>query len=381
VYKCEVIEGGHRLQRLDEIQVARGLAIIGVLLVHATNTALTSLDSLSTLYPFYNFIYSLGKLGTPTFIMLSSFILFYTYFRRDLTPSLIGSFYKKRFKYILIPYVVFSLFYFFVKFEMYQFANWNEAFDRLTFLLTWGKAHPHLYFVIISVQFYILFPFLLLLFKKVAFVRKYALFIGIFVQVLWLYLNRQYFQVDFKGSVIFSYSAYYMLGAFVGVYYDDIKLKMQQTKFRDLLIGGIVFCFGISLCFYFGYNYLSKIQVWQSIVAYIPVLKPNNASELFWGSYTFFASLVVLLIANYIVRANGKIKTFFMQIGAVSFGIYLIHPYYLMLFREWFTGSSIGLFHLQQLFTFIGVFVLSYLTVYLAFRFIPGSWIAFGKKD
>ena len=52
------------------------------------------------------------KFGTPTFIFLSSLVLFYNYYDRPTTKKLIGGFYKKRLLYIIIPYTLFSVFYF-----------------------------------------------------------------------------------------------------------------------------------------------------------------------------------------------------------------------------------------------------------------------------
>ena len=207
-------------KNLKEIQIARAFAILAVLCVHGFSNAITNLDNSSMFYPVYNLLNSVGKLGTPTFIMLSSFILFYTYYQYPINKQFIWRFFKKRIKFILVPYMFFSLFYFLFKWfyiDEISYTSFSAVLEKLQFYLVYGKAHPHLYFVIISIQFYLFFPLMLWIIKKSHFVRKYAIIIGIFIQAIWIFMNRQYFQVEFKGSVALSYATFYFL-LFRGLY-------------------------------------------------------------------------------------------------------------------------------------------------------------------
>lgn len=196
-------------KRIDEITIARAIAIFGVFFVHCTSTAVTTLAHDSSMYRIYNFFSTFGRLGTPTFIMLSAFILFYSYYNREVNSTLIKNFYSKRLKFIVLPYLTFSLFYFLVKWNINGLGALSpqDLIERFVFLIKYGKAHPHLYFVIISIQFYILFPFLLLALKKIKWLRYLAIPIGIAVQVVWIYVNRHYLQVDYKGSVVLTEAA------------------------------------------------------------------------------------------------------------------------------------------------------------------------------
>lgn len=373
-------------KRLDEISIARAIAITGVLCVHGFSTAVTQLENSSIWYPIYNLLNIVGKLGTPTFILLSSFILFYTYFNRTIDLKLITNFYMKRLNFILIPFVFFSLFYMVTKWiliDTITYSSISAFWDKLQFYLLWGKAHPHLYFVIISVQFYILFPLLLWLMKKSIIIRKYSIPIGFIIQWVWIYVNRHYLQVDYKGSIVFSYASFYFVGAYLGIYYEDIKSKMANfIKYRDKVITFVSVGLGIMLATYVGYNYLVRIGVWGDVSSKLPNFITVNIFEVTWGLYTMFAAIFILMISNYIAKSHHEhMKRFLTNIGIMSFGIYLIHPFFLQIFREIFVSGDSLLFHFYQLLTFILVYVISYYLVYFTYRYIPFSWIIFGKSE
>jgi len=98
-------------ERISELQIVRALCIIAVITVHATSYATVQMTG-SSYFVVYNFLNIFMKYGTPTFIAMSAFVLFYNYNDRPLNKELLTSFYKKRLLYILLPYFMFSLFYF-----------------------------------------------------------------------------------------------------------------------------------------------------------------------------------------------------------------------------------------------------------------------------
>lgn len=366
---------------LDEIQLARTFAIIAVLFVHSSSSGVTNTPIDSNLFPIYNFLNIAGKLGTPTFIMLSSFVLFYNYYPRIIDWDLIKNFYKKRLKFILIPYVVFSAIYFVVKWYIYyDYPSISFALKKFLTLLALGKAHPHLYFVFISVQLYILFPLLLILFKKSTLLRRNAIWIGVFLQWLWVILNKNYFLIEMKGSISLSYLSFYFVGAFLGIYYFDIKEKLRQKSIRNKILIPLFIGYGALVTAYVGYMYLTRVGVYITISNYVPQLVNSYLAEFLWATHALFAGVVLFYVAHLANKAFGKrTKQVFMEIGATSFGIYLIHPLYLLFCREIYSSGPPLLFHGWQVITFILITTLSWLTVRLTYRYIPMYWIIFGK--
>lgn len=371
----------NKRKNLDEIQLARAFAILAVIVVHSSSSGVTYVEFDSILFPIYNFLNIAGKLGTPTFIMLSSFVLFYNYYPRKTTGSLVKRFYGKRLKFILIPYIVFSALYFIVKWYVYyDYPSIEFAIGRFFELLVLGKAHPHLYFVFISVQLYILFPLLLILFKKYSFLRKNALWIGILLQWTWVILNKNYFQITIKGSISLSYLSFYFVGAYMGIYYNEIKAKMNNRFYWNKIMISLFTGYGIMLVLYTGYMYLVRIGVSPFISVYLPNVVNNYIAEFTWATHALLAGLVLFYLAHLAnKRFNLRMKMIFMEIGATSFGIYLIHPLYLMIFRGIYSSGTPLLYHGWQLFTFILISLLSWFTVRFTFRYIPYYWVFFGK--
>ena len=359
-------------RRLDELDFARAFALFGVLAVHSSSTGVGGTPSDSFMYYVYNFFNVFGKLGTPTFIFLSSFVLFYTYYNKPLNSQLLKRFYGNRLTYILVPYLVFSIIYYVLKmFIAYGFSNLGEQFMEFLHLLSIGKAHTHLYFVYISVQFYLLFPLFLLLFKKVNWVRKWAIPIGIIVQWLWVYMNANYFHVTAKASISLSYMEYYFTGAFFGIYYEQILKWVRNWKKSVIVVGMILFGYGFVSSFYIFVIYFTRKK---------ELLFPNIIHEFIWSTNAFFASITIFFLSHLAKEIFGeRTKKVLTEIGAVSFGVYLIHPLFLFFLREMLPGNTPLLFHGWQVITYILMFAGSWAVVRFTYNYIPYSWIIFGK--
>lgn len=379
----DMLKNNIKRHSLDEIQIARAFAIIAVLAVHSSSTGVTSVPHDSMLFPIYNFFNIAGKLGTPTFIFLSSFILFYNYYPRETSWSFMKNFYIKRIKFILIPYLLFSAIYFAIKwYAYYDYPSLAAAALRFLELVSMGKAHPHLYFVFISVQFYLLFPLLLILFKKVSFVRKHAIWLGILLQWIWVILNKYYFGITIKGSISLSYLSFYFMGAYLGIYYNDIREKMRHTAYRVKRLVPIFIGYVTMVILYTGYMYLARTGAWQTISTKLPQLVNSYIAEFTWAFHALFAALVIFYCAHVAnKRFSPRLKTLFMEIGATSFGIYLIHPLFLLVARAIYSSGPPLLFHGWQIFTFFAISILSWAIVRLVYYYVPYEWVIFGKMD
>ena len=361
-------------KHLNEIQYARVLALMGVFAVHASSSGVAGSNPESLSFMIYNFFNMAGKIGTPVFIFLSSFILFYTYYHRELTVQLFQKFYKKRLLYILVPYVVFSAFYFWFKVYLNQnFADIPLLLEEFLIDLATGKAHYHLYFVFVSVQFYLMFPVLLYLFKKFAFIRRYAIPIGIIIQWAWVLLNSAYFQVPAKGSIALSYFMFYFFGAFLGVYYEKVAAWIANWRKVwpgiALIVGGYFYM----IYFYVGAYYDLRTDQWVG---------NNKWLEFGWSTHAFLAAAVIFIFVHFLETWNvPRIKKFMMEIGAVSFGMYLIHPFILMMLRMYISGGEPLVFHSWQLISLLITFFSSWLIVRLFYDFVPYCWIFFGQGN
>ncbi|MHA6533788.1 acyltransferase [Paenibacillus sp. BAC0078] len=366
--------------RLPQLDIYRALAILGVLHVHSSSFAAGEQALASPYYYWLNWINIFFKFGTPSFIFLSSFVLFYNYYSRPVTRSLIGSFYRRRLKYILLPYLLASIGYY----GLTLYANGQltlhpgENLSSFMGALFSGSAYAHLYFVYISIQFYLLFPLLLKLLQSSRVWVRWAIPLGLALQ--WGFVLWNKYQLHFieKGSLAISYLAYYLKGAWIAIHYERIKpwlikpwseLSDKHRRFTVLLIA-------VWLAAAFAH-----VQLWYKD-RHFGIWIDSLWYELLWNVHTMFSALVLLYAAFVIYRsAPRRIVVILTRLGELSFAIYLIHPLLLAVYREF--SIMIRTDSLLYVFWIYGGLLValggSWVITQFAFRRFRQSWIVFGS--
>ncbi|MGG6313318.1 acyltransferase [Paenibacillus macerans] len=323
-------------ERLPQLDIFRALAIFSVIQVHASSFAAAEQALNSPYYFFYNWMNIFFKIGTPSFIFLSSFVLFYNYYDQPISWKLVGKFYKKRLTFIILPYLLVSCMYFLVvALYRHDFINNSKLYElkSLGSALLTGTAYTHLYFVFISIQFYLLFPLFLWLFQSF---RKNNVLLGLILPVglalQWgfVFWNRYELLLPNKGSFALTYMAYYMMGAVVAIYFGKIKAWLT-TEWKTLsqpqkaLTAGL-WTSWLAIAFV-------HVQLWYSYRQGIRV--PDSFwFEFLWNVHSMLSALVLMKAAFYIHRKGSAfwIKSL-TRLGELSFGVYLFHPFVLLVYR------------------------------------------------
>lgn len=371
-------------EKIPELSIVRAIAIIGVLSVHSTSVAVSTGMIDSNMFFLYNFANIFLKFGTTTFIFLSSFVLFYNYYDRPLTGSLIASFYKRRLLYIIVPYVAFSLFYYFFKYFAYSYdLTFMEHVVKLGKQLREGTAHAHLYFVFISIQFYLMFPLFLFLFKKFPRLTKWLIVIGIVVQWSFFLINKHGHHwgfdtpVERRGSWSLSYFSYYFLGAYLGIYFYKFKrliviAKENVTK-RRVLAWILVWSMWLVAGLYHVFIYY---RIRQNLGSY-----NTTWMDFVWNAHALLTAVVLLQLAFILYRKlPSLLRNLATRLGDLSFGIYLVHPFLLLIYRLFppQSGNSY-IHHLWYVGGFTFALIGSWIIVTIFARYIPYNWIVFGN--
>ncbi|WP_238996677.1 acyltransferase [Paenibacillus pinistramenti] len=373
-------------ERLPELDLFRAFAILGVLHVHATSYAAGGQAADSPFYYFFNLVNIFFKFGTPCFIFLSSFVLFYNYLGRPAGRELVARFYKKRLLYILVPYAAASVCYYDVAHLFSGEQSFFNTGNSLSAHLVWfaedlatGTAYTHLYFVFINLQFYVLFPLFLLLFQRFPRLIRWSLPAGFLIQWGFALWNKYDLQLMNKASYAPTYMSYYLLGAFLAYYFEDVKGWLTRS-FRQQSRGGKA----ITLALWTSWlaAALVHVQLYHNGRAYGKWVN-SLWYELLWNVHTFLSAFVLLQAAFWVYRSSSRAAVSFLsRIGALSFAIYLLHPVFLLMYRRLeshFNPESVP----YLLWIWAGVPVSLFLAwgaAAFVFRWVPGASFLLGSK-
>ncbi|SES96410.1 Acyltransferase family protein [Enterococcus malodoratus] len=124
----------------------RGVAILSVNVIHATTLKFFSSNEISNMLNL--FLDQIARFAVPVFFMTSGYGLATKYSHNF---SVI-KFYKKRLK-VIPAYLIWTVIYFFISSD-------EKNLKKLLSDVLYGKASDHLYFIVVLVFFYFLYPFL-----------------------------------------------------------------------------------------------------------------------------------------------------------------------------------------------------------------------------
>lgn len=285
-------------------------------------------------------------------------------------------------KFIFVPYLSFSLIYFCFKWVVYyDYPSFTFAAKEFWHLFILGKAHPHLYFLYVLIQFYLIFPILMFFFKRFKRSIPYFVVIGILIQWGWVYINKLYLQVPYKGSIFLSYMSFFTLGAVWGVYYTQLKewFLKQSKSFKTTFISVTTLLYLVIFYAISRYDYLIWTNQFQTYKEKLHPIINSYLAEFLWASYGYISCITIVIVSAVLLHLNTKkLNTFLLNLASVSFGIYLIHPLFLTVLRKFSFTTPIG-FHLWQIATFFIMLILSWFFTKLLMKKTTYTWILIGK--
>lgn len=205
-------------KHLWEVDVVRILTFLCVIAVHTTSHTIASND-----LPLY-LLLGLLHFTRNVFFALTAFVLVYSYLHR---PVPMRKFWPRRFLLVGVPYVVWSVIYFSAS-NIYNQSHSSLgvlALRLLGHILT-GTAWYHLYFLLVTMQVYLLVPVILWLIRKT---RGHHLAVLVVAGAVQLVIVALYFYwpgtVAFLGGYtkeyFFSYIFFILAGAIGADHYKE----------------------------------------------------------------------------------------------------------------------------------------------------------------
>ena len=152
------------VKRDSTIDFMREIAMLSVIMIHVTSVYIKLPSSKTVLDMNLAFMLNqASRFSVPLFLLLSGYSLNLNYKADVISIKQCHSFYITRFKKLLPTYLFWSIIYFLFGNGWLVLSLFSPLFVRFLLL---GQAGPHLYFVVILFQCYLLYPFVRFFQKK-----------------------------------------------------------------------------------------------------------------------------------------------------------------------------------------------------------------------
>jgi peptidoglycan/LPS O-acetylase OafA/YrhL len=301
-------------RRLADVDLVRLLTFVAVVGVHSTG-ATFALQSVAG-----NAVLTLLHFTREAFFFLTTLVLTHTYRRR---PLLVREFWPRRFHLVGVPYAVWTVAY--ASPDVLRVARAGRpgaAVQRLGYDLISGNAWYHLYFLLVTLQVYLLFPALLALVRRTAGHHGILLAASAGIQVLILV------EIIFErppphcvllwryAHVIFlTYEFWIVAGAVAALHADAVRGWLSRH-------------FGLSLLI--GLAGAAAAEAWYCLARWRGQA-PFTASSVFAPIMVVWGSAVIILLFGLGARwATGhrpaRAEALVNRGSDISFGVYLVHP-------------------------------------------------------
>ncbi|MDQ2728317.1 MAG: acyltransferase [Actinomycetota bacterium] len=314
--------GGEHLWQVD---IVRLLTFAAVILVHALAFTEEPSDGVAA------GLMMVLQFGREVFFALTGFVLVYSCLGR---PFRTESFWRKRFLYVGVPYVAWTVIYYAFSFV----SGPHPPFSWVTLGedLFNGDAEYHLYFLLVSMQLYLVFPLLIRFVRATAHRALLVLAVVGSINVAWLAALQWVSGPSGWGGFIWThafellptYTLYVLAGCYAAVHLQTLLALLRANRRRLLLcaLGGLAF----------------------TELAYIVQtawMDPRSADNpLQPVMVVCSASVVILLVLAGDAWASGhRLGLSAIRRGSdISFGVYLLHPVVLTLLCNAGLGNQVG---------------------------------------
>ncbi|MEW6174027.1 MAG: acyltransferase [Candidatus Auribacterota bacterium] len=314
-------------ERIRELDVLRGLAILAVILQHALGVYIRKPDIQFADSVMLGILFNFTKFAVPSFVFLTGTTLFYNHYDK----LHYGQFIKKRASEIILPYISWSVVYsiYYNGAALFHLAGLKQAARNIAL----GDAAYHLWYVVMIFQFYLLFPVLLGMFKQVhKRITTRLRFLSLLLSLacfytLLMWLSSSWIpghHPSFESGVLHKllalrdrsflfYFFYFILGGIASV----AMPAWRRFVARSLSINGMIF---ITLFLWVGYELMKGASGGHVDLNYSTSLKPS----MFF--YTVSEILLLYGLSAAIVENRLALLSLIEFVGKLSFGTYLAHP-------------------------------------------------------
>jgi peptidoglycan/LPS O-acetylase OafA/YrhL len=269
------------------------------------------------------------------FICVTAFVLVYGYYRRDQKP---GVFYRRRFAQVVVPYLIWSAIYLAIVVGRTPWRGFGPTVELVAVKVLTGDAWYHLYFLVITMQFYLVFPLLRWLLRRTegrhgrVLAVSWVIQLGYMAVVAWVPKQAPAgFLWDRSYVLLPMYTGFVVLGALAAVHY---------RRMHAWVVAHTRFLWGLGSA---GFTVATVIYVVRVRVFDVSV---GAASMAMHPSEALLALAVILLL--YLAgtawlaepTADHRLLARAVDLGSLrAFGVYAAHPLVIWLLGFSFTPA------------------------------------------
>jgi|688.fasta_scaffold294812_1 peptidoglycan/LPS O-acetylase OafA/YrhL len=337
----------------------RGLAIIFVLMAHASNQIISNITNFSFLTEFF---YEFGGKGVQLFYVISSITLCLSSLKRNEKNYLY--FYIRRF-FRIVPmfYFAFLIYFIYQTYYLNQDININFILKDLFFVSAIFSNNPNEtvqpggYTISTEIIFYLAFPFLFNFIKKQNLISLKVMILFMFCFIIYYY---SYVNINnLQGMKLLPHTLAQFIVFFIPAFFTVNNFFNKQKNINYII--------------FFLSFFLAMVSLFK-----ITDLKILN----FYGSFMFFLTLAFIsflnISKNFDYDKNLLLKII-LAIGKQSFGIFLFHfillDFIVPIISNFFTNIN----DIDLLIIFIFNIFFSFIISYILSIFIEKPGIRFGK--
>jgi len=323
-------------KHLYEIDLMRAFIMLGVLSVHTVTLYMARLQDMTPSFLTVGAVHTSMHFTRESFMFITGLVLFVTYYHRVFNPL---TFWWKRLTLIAVPYIVWNILY--ILFE----GTYNTSFDgslmsllhQLEYSLKTGNQF-YLYYVLVSIQLYIIFPFLLFGLRKFERWHLQIFIVSFLIQLLLMYLDKfppttgadwpyilsKIYQ--YRDRFVLTYQFWFIAGGIVACNYGRIQSFMERHARAlrlALLVGAVI----VWAHYFFDRLVLNESDGVAEIVLQ-PIMIPYSlvVTANLWYAGIQWARRRTL-------PSWQRFSRFVGIASSASFGIYLLQPFPLYLTR------------------------------------------------
>jgi peptidoglycan/LPS O-acetylase OafA/YrhL len=304
-----------RDRHLWQLDVVRLLTFTAVIAVHAI--AFTELPSSAAA----GAAMMLLQFGREVFFALSGFVLVYAARSRSWSPL---AFWRRRLPFVIVPYLAWTAIYWLCT------PGGRPKIGTLGVDLLDGNAEYHLYFLVVTVQLYLVFPGLLRLVQRTARWAGPVLVVVGALNLAWLadlqYAPQSGFWWAHAYELLPSYAMYVLAGCYAALHFERLHSWAKRHTRRLVLVAGA-----------------AAVIAEAAYVLQLGGLPPRSANAVLQPAMA--ASSLAAVIVVYLVGTRWAEGQRTMQpavrIGSeISFGVYLAHPLVLQFLLDHGLGNG-----------------------------------------